>query len=396
MSEETDKADKTEEATPRRLEKSREDGDIARSKELATFFVLMLGIGALWSLGGFIREGMVSVMESTMSFERELGFDSSIMLVHLASQGLSALLTLIPFFLIMLIVGLIAPALLGGWVMSAKSLEPKLSKLNPISGIKKMLSMQTVIEFIKAIAKSLLVGLIAVIFLKSHILEVMGIMHLPLDKGMPMMFRIIALGCALMAFSLIVVAAIDIPFQLHSHSKKLKMSKDEIKREHKESEGDPHLKAKIRQQQQAISRSRMMSKVPQADVIITNPTHFAVALSYKDNDEGAPIVVAKGIDGVASRIREIGQEHGVLLIEAPPLARALYWHVDLEQEIPADLFTAVAEVLAWVYQIRRYKKEGGDKPYKPSDIDVPTGMDVRPTNSRKKEKLSNEIRSIAD
>lgn len=384
MSNETEQQDKTEQATPTRIQKARDEGQIARSRELTTFFMLLAGILSLWMLGSHIKEHMITLIEQAMLFDHRVGFDLKVAVMKFSIAGRSALFALAPFLLVMVVVALVAPGALGGWVFSAKSLEPKLSKLNPLAGFKKMLSMQTVIEFLKAIAKSTLVGVIAILVLKADIAKVMSVSGMGLEQGLATMFAIIIKGCALIAFSLILVAAIDVPFQMHTHFKKLKMTKEEIKKEHKDTDGDPHLKAKIRAQQQAVAQSRMMASVPTADVIITNPTHFSVALKYGETDSGAPRVVAKGQDLVAQRIREIGNENDVPRIEAPPLARALYWNVDIEHEIPAELYTAVAEVLAWVYEIQRVKREGGEKPPKPTDLAIPVGMDQRPVKEAKK------------
>lgn len=372
------KEDKTEAATPQRLEKAREEGQLPRSKELTTFLMLIGGIVALWTLGGVIKDGLLVVMRNTMGFERDLAFDPKVAMTHTLNLGLDALKSIAPFFLVMLVLSLVAPALLGGWNFSMKAVAPKFSKLNPIAGLAKIFSMQSVSELIKAVAKSLLVGFVAYLFIKHHLMELMGYSKLTVEVGMASMVKLVAYGCGYMALALVLVVLMDVPYQLYSHFKNLRMSKEEIKQEHKESEGDPHLKAKIKQQQQAIARSRMMSKVPTADVIITNPTHFSVALEYKDGDDGAPKVVAKGTDAVAAKIRELGVEHKVPTLEAPALARALYWHVDLEQEIPETLYTAVAEVLAWVYGLKKMAEEGGDRPDTPSQLPVPVGMDQRP------------------
>lgn len=381
------KEDKTESATPQRLEKAREEGQLPRSKELTTFLMLLGGIAALWSLGVIIKDALVVVMRNTMGFERPLAFDPKVAMTHTMNLGLDALKATAPFFLVMLVLSLVAPALLGGWNFSMKAVAPKFSKLNPIAGLGRIFSMQSVTELLKAIAKSLLVGFVAYLFIKIHIAEIMDFSRLTLEVGMASMLKLVAYGCGYMALALVLVVLMDVPFQLWSHFKNLRMSKEEIKQEHKESEGDPHLKAKIKQQQQAIARSRMMTKVPKADVIITNPTHFAVALEYKDGDEGAPKVVAKGTDAVAARIRELGSENKIPTLEAPALARALYWNVELEQEIPAALYTAVAEVLAWVYGLKRMAEDGAERPDTPTQIPVPPGMDQRPEKGSARRKV---------
>ncbi|SFH44268.1 flagellar biosynthesis protein FlhB [Modicisalibacter xianhensis] len=375
MADETSQEDKTEEPTPRRIEKAREEGQVARSRELATFMMLMAGVASLWAMGSLLYDQLGLMMEQTFLFERSIAFDSALMLANFWALGTHTLIALVPLFLLLTVVALIAPALLGGWLISGKSLKPQFSKLNPLKGLKRMFSTQALAELFKAIAKSLLTGSVAIGFLWSRRGEFLALMDQPLEIALFHALKLAALCCGLIVLSLIVVILIDVPYQLWSHNKKLRMTKDEIKKEHKESEGDPHVKGRIRQQQQAMARGRMMSKVPEADVIVTNPTHYAVALSYRDGEMGAPRVVAKGVDAVAARIRELGDEHNVPRLEAPPLARALYRHVDLDREIPADLYTAVAEVLAWAFRLKQVRREGGDMPDTPRNLPVPAELD---------------------
>src|SRR5574344_1606140 len=310
MADDSSDQEKTEAATPRRVEKAREDGQVARSRELTTFRLLLGGLGGLWGMGGMLYDQLGTGMEQAFLFERQHAFDSAAMLAHFWVLGERTLFVLMP------VLALAAPSLLGGLLISAKSLQPQLSKLNPLKGLKRMFSTQALAELGKAIAKSLLVGSVAVFFLKAHIGELMSLSQMPLQQALAAALRLAALACGLMVLTLIVVVAIDVPYQLWSHAKKLRMSKEEIRKEYKESEGDPHIKGRIRAQQQAMARSRMMSKVPTADVIVTNPTHYAVALSYQEGQMGAPRVVAKGAEAVAARIRELGREHGVPLPEA--------------------------------------------------------------------------------
>lgn len=375
MADDSSDQDKTEAATPRRLEKAREEGQVVRSRELSTFLLLLAGIGGLWSMGQMLYDQLGMVMEQSFLFERSLAFDSMRLLAHALDLGQRSLLALLPLFILLFLVALIAPMLLGGWLMSAKSLAPQFSRLNPIKGLQRLFSTHALAELSKGIAKSLLVGTVAVKFISGHAGEMLALMTQPLSQALVNALHLAALACALCVMTLVLVIGIDVPYQLWSHAKKLRMSKEDLRQEHKESEGDPHVKGRIRSQQQAVARRRMMSKVPTADVIITNPTHYAVALAYEDGSMGAPKVVAKGTELVAARIRELGSEHGVPLLEAPPLARALYRHVDLDKEIPAELYTAVAEVLAWAYRLRRVREVGGDMPPTPQDLPVPAELD---------------------
>ncbi|RXE48460.1 flagellar biosynthesis protein FlhB [Chromohalobacter israelensis] len=374
MAEDSDE-EKTEDPTPRRLDKAKEDGEVARSRELTTFMLLAVGGGSLWSLGGHLYDRMGVVMEQSFLFSRAEAFDTAVLMAHVWTLGQNTLLALLPLFLIVTVVALTAPVMLGGWLISGKALQPQISKLNPLKGFKRMFSSQVLAELGKAVAKSVLVGGVAVAFLWLNRGDLLGLMSLPLSEALARGMDLAALCLSLCVAMLIVVVLIDVPFQLWSFTKKLRMTKDEIKKEHKETEGDPQVKARMRAQQQSMARRRMMAKVPEADVIVTNPTHYAVALSYEGSYMEAPRVVAKGSDLVATRIRELGEAHGVPLLEAPPLARALHQHVDIDQEVPATLYTAVAEVLAWAYRLKRVREEGGDWPDTPHDLPVPNELD---------------------
>ncbi|RUO60059.1 flagellar type III secretion system protein FlhB [Pseudidiomarina marina] len=374
--EQTSDQEKTEEPSARRLQKSREEGQVARSRELTTFVILFGGVVMLWALGSTMYQNLGLVMEQAFLFERLQVSESGPMLQNVLELGQSALLSILPLFAVMMVLALVAPALLGGWVVSAKAMAPKLSKLNPIKGLKRVFSSQALAELGKAIAKTVLVGSVLMLFLWDQKANFLRLMSLEVKQALGEAMSMAALACFLMILTLLVVVAFDVPFQLFTHTKKLRMSKEEVKRENKETEGDPHVKGKIRQQQQAMARRRMMTEVPKADVIVTNPTHYAVALKYDDSNMGAPRVVAKGTDLVAQRIRELGDEHQVPRLEAPPLARALHMHVDLGHEIPAPLYTAVAEVLAWAFQLKRAREGAAIKPPTPTNISVPDDYEV--------------------
>jgi flagellar biosynthetic protein FlhB len=231
------------------------------------------------------------------------------------------------------------------------------------------------VEMLKAVAKSVLIGGVALWVVWQDVEGVVSLIAEPLESGLPHLARLVGFNFMAVAGSMLVIVAIDVPFQLWNHSRQLKMTKEEVRQEAKETEGDPHVKARIRQLQREAARRRMMAEVPKADVIVTNPTHYAVALRYQEGRMGAPQVVAKGAALLAQRIRELGEENRVPILEAPPLARALYRHAELGQEIPAKLYTAVAEVLAYVYQLRRYRTHGGTAPETPRELPVPPELD---------------------
>lgn len=376
MADDSSDQEKTEPATPRRLEKAREEGQVPRSRELATFMLLLGGVGGLWSLGSVLVGQVGLVMEQSLLFERRQALEPALMLGQAAVLGERTFYSLLPLFLVLALLALAAPMLLGGWSLSAKSLSPQFSRLNPLKGVKRLFSSQALAELAKAVAKSVLVGGVVVGFLAARGGDYMALMDRPIDQALASTVRMAATACGLMVLALVLVILIDVPYQLWSHAKKLRMSRDEIRREHKETEGDPQLKARIRSQQQSVARARMMSRVPEADVIVTNPTHYAVALRYDESRMSAPRVVARGVDAVAERIRAVAAEHRVPLLETPPLARALYRHVDLDREIPVGLYTAVAEVLAWAFRLRRVREEGGVSPEQPRDLPVPAELEV--------------------
>ncbi|MDR5898714.1 flagellar biosynthesis protein FlhB [Halomonas vilamensis] len=379
MAENDSDEEKTEEATPRREEKAREDGQVPRSRELTTFLMLLGGVIGLWSMGKMLYDQLGMVMEQAFLFERREALETTPMLVSALDLGERTLYAILPLFLLLVIIALVAPALLGGWLISAKSMQPKISKLNPVKGLQRIFALQALIELAKALAKTVLVGGVGAAFLYFNISKFLSLMDQPVQQALTNALNMAAQAAGLMVLTLIVVILIDVPFQLYSHAKKLRMTKEEVKREHKESEGDPQVKARIRQQQQAMARGRMMSQVPDADVIITNPSHYAVALVYQEGSMGAPRLVAKGADAVAAKIREVGEDAGVPRLEAPPLARALYHHVDLEEEIPAQLYSAVAEVMAWAYRLKHVTDQGGEVPPTPDNLPVPPELDSRPS-----------------
>jgi flagellar biosynthetic protein FlhB len=374
MAEESD-LEKTEAASPRRLEKAREEGQVARSRELNTFLLLMAGVAVLWFTGGYMFKTLSGVVRSGMWFDLRVARDTNVMVAEAANSAMQALVMLAPLFVTLTIVAVLASVLLGGLVFSGKALEPKFERMNPIQGVARMFSAQTLVELIKTLAKAAVVGLVAVLVIAHYMEPMIGLMHATPEAGLVSGITLVALCCSLIVGALFIIVLIDAPWQIFSHLKKLRMSKEDVKQEHKESEGDPHVKGRIRQQQRAMARRRMMAEVPKADVVVTNPTHYAVALSYKDGSGAAPRVVAKGSGAIAAKIRELGQEHKVPMLSAPPLARALYHNVELGHEIPVQLYSAVAEVLAWVFQLRNWNHGRGLEPQQPRNLNVPSELD---------------------
>lgn len=374
MAEDSD-LEKTEPASPRRLEKAREEGQVVRSRELNTFLVLSAGVATLWLLGSFMYHNLSQIVQQSMWFEPMVGRDTTVMVGSAAALALKALITLTPLFGVLVVVAILASLLLGGMILSAKALEPKFERMNPLKGVKRMFSAQTLVELFKTIAKALVIGVVGVVVITSYRDEMLALMHATPSEALTYGMSLVALCCALIIAGLILIVIIDAPWQIYSHFKKLRMSRQDLKQEHKESEGDPHVKGRIRQQQRAMARRRMMSEVPHADVVVTNPTHYAVALRYNEGRGGAPVVVAKGAGLIAAQIRQVATEHKVPLLSAPPLARALYHNVELDREIPMALYSAVAEVLAWVFRLRTWAPGMGQEPEPPSDLTIPPGLD---------------------
>jgi len=356
MAENEDGSEKSEEPTDKKIRESREKGQIPRSKELTTV-LMTLGAGIFFLFyGGQMMEDFQILATRGLSLDRDIAFDE-LKMWHLI-QGLlvQGIWMITPFLLLMALIALISPMLLGGFSFSAKAMAPKLSKLNPVSGLKRMFSAKALLELFKALAKFTLVISIATFFLYSIFGQVLGLGIEPLKFAFAHAGSIIIQAFIFVSLSLVVVALIDVPFQVWDHNRQLKMTKQEVKEEFKQQEGNPEVKGRIRQIQREMSQQRMMQKVPEADVIVTNPTHFAVALKYDSEGMQEPVVLAMGVDFLASQIRTIAQQHNIPVIEAPPLARALYYNAEIDQAIPYDLFKAVAAVLAYVYQLKQTGK----------------------------------------
>ncbi|MDO8961978.1 MAG: flagellar biosynthesis protein FlhB [Methylophilus sp.] len=367
--------EKTEQATPKRIEKAREDGDVPRSRELAACAVLFsAGLSLMMfdqSLGTALRDSLRSGLE----FDRSMAFDPTVLLMKTSHTILDLLIAFAPIALVVIAVAVGAPILVGGWVFSDKVFVPKFNRLNPIQGISNMFSKNALAELVKSILKALLVSCVAYWVVKSDLEPILSLSNMPIQAGISEVNHLMLTGFITIVAALIFIAAIDVPYQLYQYAEKLKMTKQQIKDESKETDGNPEIKGKIRQQQREMARRRMMSKIPTADVVITNPTHYAVAVKYQEQGMSAPIVVAKGADAVALKIRELAKEHKIVILESPKLARALYAHTELDKEIPEALYAAVAEVLAYVFQLRMFKQQGGFQPDVPKTLPVPDALD---------------------
>lgn len=374
MAEDSD-LEKTEQATPQRLEKAREEGDVPRSRELATFTGLLAAGSGIWLSGDHLVRQLETILVSGMSFERAQAFDFAMIYSRLGKNLSDLLLAFAPLAGLLIAVAILSPALIGGWLFTTKALVPKFTRMNPVKGLSNLVSTHALVELIKAIGKSALVGGVAWMVIMHEENAVFSLSGESIHESTTHLGALLWFAFISMTGALGLIVLIDAPYQMWNYAKKLKMTREEVRQESKESEGDPQVKARIRAQQREMARRRMMAEVPTADVVVTNPTHYAVALKYADGAMGAPIVVAKGADEVAAKIRELAAEHRIPTLEAPPLARALYRHAELGTEIPEALYTAVAEILAYVFQLRAYRQRGGVAPSIPSDIEVPPELD---------------------
>jgi flagellar biosynthetic protein FlhB len=365
-----DDRERTEAPTQKRLDDARAKGQVPRSRDLNAAAVVLTGGMGMLSMGSVMGGHMMEIMRQGLSFSGAEAFDSGRMLMRFGQAALAAGMTAAPLLGLLLTAALLAPLALGGWTFSAEALVPNFERLNPIAGFARIWSIRGLIELGKGLARVILVAAVAVGVMRRQFHEYSSLSVEPtiVAVGHAMTLG----GAALIALggALALIAIIDVPLALWQFNKSMRMSRQEIREENKESDGSPEMKSRVKRVQQAMARKRMMQEVPKADVVITNPTHYAVALRYDDKRMRAPVVVAKGQDLIAARIREIALEHKVAIVEAPPLARALHALCDLGDPIPTRLYAAVAKVLTYVYQLRTVRRYGGQQP-EPPNIDVP-------------------------
>ncbi|MBS1159911.1 MAG: Flagellar biosynthetic protein FlhB [Proteobacteria bacterium] len=372
MAEESD-LEKTEEPSGRRIEQAREQGQVPHSRELGTFLVLIVAGSAFWMMGSWFTQRSMAIFRKGFAIDSKFMHEPAQMLPRLTDISVDALFAFSPLLALLLVAALLPPFVLNAWVFAPKALVPDLNRMNPLTGFGRMFSWNSLMELGKAVLKAALVGGVAVLLIWKERDEIFGLLAQPLEAGLAHAGNLVSFSFLILVSALVLVVAADVPFQLWQHFDKLKMSKDEVKQEMKEMMGDPQVKGRIRSLQMQAARKRMMSAVPQANVIVTNPTHYAVALSYQAG-MSAPKVVAKGMGAIALRIRELAAEHAVPVLEAPPLARALYKHAALDSEIPAALYNAVAEVLAYIFQLANWRQVGGVYPMPPQDLPVPAEL----------------------
>lgn len=363
--------DRTEEATPRRRQEAKEKGQVARSRDLMSALVSIAGAGGLLVFGGRILHGFKEVMHMGFSPPTAAAFDVNTMLAQVAGIEKVMMAAVFPWFLLIMAAALLSGISVGGLSFSWQSLSFKGERLSFTKGLKRIFALKGLVELCKTLLKFLLVTAVAIMILWLNIEKILVLGTQPLYIALSLAAEILGWSLLGIASTLILIAAIDVPFQLWQHSQQLKMTKQEVKEEYKKTEGSPETKRRVRQVQYEMAQRRMMAEVPNADVVITNPTHVAVALRYNDAEREAPYVVAKGPDLIAAKIREIAYASDVQVVEIPVLARAIYHTTDLGKEIPAGLYVAVAKVLAYVFQLRRYMVGKAKKPKPPKKDDMP-------------------------
>jgi flagellar biosynthetic protein FlhB len=371
MAAEDSELERTEPASQKRLDDARAEGNIARSPELNAFVVTISALGVLWFTGGALMDGMKRLMVQGLTLDSAFVQEPRQMAERLYAFSSDALMAGAPLLIITVIAALATPMAIGGWSFVPSAVGPRFSRINPVSGLGRMFSSRGLAELGKALMKAGVIGGVGALVLWNARDSMMELAAQPVESAVGSLGDLVMVSTLLIASTMILIAAVDVPMQLWQHAKQLRMTKEDVKREAKEAEGDPHVKAAIRAQQRAAAKKRMMADVPKADVIVTNPTHYAVALKY-DESMRAPTVIAKGADLLAARIRGVGEANNIPILEAPPLARALFTHTDLGQQVPEKLYTAVAEVLAYVFQLKAHGASG----LKPlGEVEVPAELD---------------------
>lgn len=360
----------TEQPTPKRLKEARDKGQVPRSRELNTMAITLCAAAAVYLFGESMMFSIAELMSNGLSLSRSDVIDTSRLLFPLQTATSAALQLLTPWLLLLSVVALLSPLALGGWSFSLQAMKFKGERINPVAGMKRLFSMRGLVEMLKAVAKFAFVGGIALFVLQWEANEFFALGRKPILEALAHSGWLISISFLLFSIGLIVIAAVDVPFQIWDHMKKLRMTRHEIKEEGKETEGRPEVRGRMRSLQQEVANRRMMEDIPIASVVVTNPTHFAVALRYEADEMDAPKVVAKGADHLAARIREIAQEHDVPIFEAPPLARALYDTSKVGDQIDEQLYVGVAQVLTYIYQLNQYMESGGAEPEIP-EVEAP-------------------------
>lgn len=367
---ETSREDRQLPGTERRLEKAREEGQVARSRDLVHLVVLCVMIALVMAAGPWLAQSALDLVASSLRFDRATVFETERVVPRLLMSGMAGGMVVLPVVAGLAVLATGATVVVGGWNLTGQVLEPKFSKVSPMAGLARIFALRHLADHSRVIAVT--AGFLGTAgwYVYSHLGELQRMGHMPLPKAVQAGAEWFAAGMLLLAIVAVVSALVDVPLQLFKHHAELRMTLEEVKRENKESEGDPHMKGERRRRARSMSRSRMLSAVPQADVIVVNPTHYAVALRYDEATMQAPRIVAMGMDLVALKIREVAKAARVPILDAPPLARALYRHGRVDGEVPVVLYTAVAQVLAYIARLRTALRTPP-----PPDIVIPPGLD---------------------
>lgn len=358
----SDSGEKTEQPTGKKLSDARKKGQIARSKELGTMFVLIGSASAMMLVGSSLVDALVSMMTRLFSFSREEALDLNALFSVVGSSVSLIITPMLWIFAIIAVAAFIGNTLLGGLSFSWEAMSPKPSKMSPLAGFKRMFGTQSYVELVKSILKFFVVFFVAYLLLSSLFDQILGLSRESVPINFVHAVQLLLGMFTVLTISLIIIAVIDAPYQVWNHTKQLKMTKQEIKDEHKTAEGSPENKGRIKRTQYEMSQRRMMSDVAKSDVIITNPSHYSIALQYDAEVGGAPVLLAKGIDEMAIHIRTIAKEHGIEIVQSPALARSLYYTAEIGDDIPEELFAAVAQVLAFIFQLNEHRKGRARKP----------------------------------
>ena len=367
--------ERTEQPTPRRMQQAREKGQTPTSRELNTMLMMLIAGASIMLIGPGIVEDFLQMFKQYLNISRENIFDITAMPVMLETAIIDALITLSPFFVLMILASVAGPLMMGGVTFSTQAMAFKWDKLNPITGMGRVFSKKGLVELVKALMKFVIIGSTAIVFLYTKINVYLGLGAEPLSQALPHMANLLVWSFLAIASVLVFIALVDVPFQIYDYTQQLKMTFQEIKDENKDTEGNPDVKGRIKNTQREIAQRRMMAEVPKADVIITNPEHYSVAIKYDQENMAAPVVVAKGVDIIAMQIRTIAREHEVPILQAPPLARALHHTTEINDEIPAALYLAVAQVLAYIFKLRTDTSwQKRKKEHKIDNLPIPEDM----------------------
>ena len=367
--------EKTLPASQRKLDKARGEGQVCRSRDLGHFAAIAGGAALISALGPQLAALLKDALGRSLRFDRAGALGHDAMVQQLSGWTTTLLWVVVPFGAALTAIAILASLSLGGWAWTATPFGPKFAFLNPIAGLGRVFSKQQSIDALKASMLALVIGTVGAFYLRGHLDAFAGVLALPLPAAIAASASTLVGGIVLVLLALAAFAAVDVPLQKRLHGEKLKMSHQELKQENKELEGNAEVKGKVRARMREMTKRRMMAAVPKADLVVMNPTHYAVALKYDENAMAAPRVVAKGADLLALRIRDLATGAKVPVLEAPVLARALYAHAELDREIPAALFAAVAQVLAYVYQLRAAMQGKVPMPGSLPALDVPAGLD---------------------